>query len=148
MNNYEINSSTLAIIPFNNNISKVIEENEIIEIKKDTTQIIDNSCRYFGSSYIGRFEGTKSLLGINYKSPILIEETREIIFFPTTSPRLNECHWISLKHVEKLIKKENQTTILFKNGLELDLNISYGSLENQLLRATRLQSIVRDRKII
>lgn len=146
--NYEINQETLAIIPINSNQSKIIEEDSIITINKETTKIIDDSCRYFGSSYIGRHEGTKSLLGINYKSPIVIEESGEIIFFPTASPRVNDCYWISLKHVDRIKKSENATKIMFKNGKELELNISYGSLQNQLFRASRLQSVLRDRKFV
>ena len=110
-------------------------------------EIISNSCEYFGSSYEGRLIGTKNLIGAKYKAPIIIEEANEIIFFPTASPRVEDCHWISLKHVDKLEKNGLKTKILFKNGQELNLNVSYGSLENQLLRATRLQSIMRDRKI-
>ena len=62
-------------------------------------KIIENSCRYFGSSYNGRHIGTKNLTGINYKSPIIIEETKNIIFFPTTSPKQSDCSWISLKYI-------------------------------------------------
>lgn len=130
LNSYEINKETIAIVPINNNNSKVLEEENTININKNSSMIIDDSCRFFGSSYMGRHEGTKSLLGINYKSP-----------------RVEDCHWISLKHVDKLEKNGLKTKILFKNGQELNLNVSYGSLENQLLRATRLQSIMRDRKI-
>ena len=147
LNSYEINKETIAIIPISNNNSKVLEEENTININKYSSMIIDDSCRFFGSSYMGRHEGTKSLLGINYKSPIVVEESNEIIFFPTASPRVEDCHWISLKHVDKLEKNGLKTKILFKNGQELNLNVSYGSLENQLLRATRLQSIMRDRKI-
>lgn len=145
---YEINSSTLAIMPIDECSSKVIEkENEYI-VKKCTTAIIDDSCKFFGSSYHGRFEGTKSVLGINYKAPILVEESREIIFFPTISPRLKDCKWISLKNVEKYEKAGYFSKIIFKNGLEIELDISYPSLENQILRSTRLESIIRNRKII
>lgn len=145
--NYEINSATLAIMPINENTSRVIEgDNEYI-VNKATTSIIDDSCKFFGSSYQGRFEGTKSVLGVNYKAPILIEETREIIFFPTISPRLKECKWISLKNVDKYFKNGYNSKIIFKNGRELELDISYPSLENQILRSTRLESIIRNRKI-
>lgn len=44
------------------------------------SDIIDQSCRSFGSSYLGRHEGTKHLTGINYKAPIIIEETQSMIF--------------------------------------------------------------------
>ena len=96
---YEINSSTLAIISMNDSCCKVLEEEEEYIINKSAYDVIDNSCKYFGSSYKGRYEGTKSLLGMNYKLPIIIEESRNIIFFPTSSPKLNDCFWISLNNI-------------------------------------------------
>lgn len=145
--NYEINSSTLAIIPIAKEISKVIEEDDVITVNKSTTEIIDDSCKYFGSSYLGRHEGTKNLIGINYKSPIVIEESNEIIFFPTSSPRFDNCYWISLKKILKYKKEAGRTIVIFKNNLELPINISIGSLENQILRSTLLESVLRSRKI-
>ena len=145
--NYEITAMTLAIVPLTKSISRIIEEDGCYTVAKSTIEIIDNSCKFFGSSYIGRHEGTKSLTGINYKSPIIIEETREIIFFPTSSPRFDNCYWISLKHVDKYEKENGNSKILFKNGFSLSLDISYGSLQNQILRSTLLESILRNRKI-
>lgn len=143
MNNYEINSKTLAIIPMKNNISKVIEENNIFYINKNPISIIDHSCKYFGSSYEGRHIGTVNMIGKSYKTPILIEETHNIIFFPTLSSKSKECYWISLNNIEKYKVDNINSTVIFKNGYKLNLNISYGSLENQILRSTLLDSIVR-----
>jgi len=145
--NYEISLSTIAIIPLENKKSKIIEEEDIYIVEKSTTEIINDSCKFFGSSYEGRHEGTKYLTGINYKSPIIIEETNEMIFFPTSSPRYDNCYWIALRHIEKYEKDQSKCKILFKNGFLLLLDISYGSLQNQILRSTLLQSIIRDRKI-
>jgi len=146
MKTYEINKQTLAIIPIGEDLSTVIEENDILNITKPIQEIIEDSCVYFGSSYNGRLEGSKKMLGFNYKTPIVVEESNEIIFFPTTSPRNNDCHWISLNHIKEIKKTTKETKILFKSGQEINLNVSYNSLENQLFRATRLQAIVRDRK--
>ncbi len=150
LDSYEINKHTIAIIPIKSNVSKVIEDDNIYFINKTTTEIIDDSCRYFGSSYAGRFEGTKSLIGFNYKTPIIIEESTEIIFFPTSSPRIDDCYWISLKHISNYRKSENSSSgsiLILSNGQDLELKISYSSLENQILRATRLESMMRQRKI-
>lgn len=146
--NYEITSETLAIIPISKNVCKIMEQDRTIEIYKSTTEVIDYSCRYFGSSYKGRHEGTKSMTGISYKSPIIIEESREIIFFPTSSPRYDNCYWISLKNIERFYKLGKSSKIIFKNGTVLPLDISYGSLENQILRSTLLESVIRNRKVI
>lgn len=59
--NYEINSETLAIISLDNGTSKIIEKDYTVEISCNHLKIIDNSCKYFGSSYTGRFEGTKKI---------------------------------------------------------------------------------------
>lgn len=146
LENYEINSSTIAIIPINKNLSRIIEDENIYMIKKSTLEIIDESCKYFGSSYSGRHEGTKKLTGVNYKSPIIVEETRELIFLPTSSPRFDNCTWISLKKIEEFNKYQKTAKIIFKNGYELIVDISYGSLENQILRSTLLESVIRNRK--
>lgn len=146
LKSYEINSETLAIIPISTKVSKVIEENEEFLISKRTFEIIDNSCKFFGSSYKGRYEGTKYLTGLSYKAPIVVEETKDIIFFPTTSPRMDNCNWICLNKISKYQREGQNSKIIFKNGLELSLDMSYSSLENQIMRSTLLESIKRDRK--
>ena len=148
MVSYEINCNTLAIVPITEKKTKIIEKDNVFIIEMNSMDIIKKSCEFFGSSYLGRHEGTKYLTGINYKSPIIIEETSEIIFFPTSSPRCSNCSWISLKHVDKYKKDENNTMILFKNGISLSIKVSFGSFQNQILRSNLLRSIIRDRKIL
>lgn len=146
MDNYEINSLTLVILSIDEKKSKVIEIDNTYVVNKSVSEIIDHSCKYFGSSYNGRHEGTKNMIGIKYKTPILIEESKNIIFFPTCSTRLYECMWISLNNIKNYSKYKKNSKILFKNDYELILNISYGSLENQILRSTMLDSILRNHK--
>ncbi|MDD2625609.1 MAG: competence protein ComK [Bacilli bacterium] len=147
MQNYEINSDTLAIIPISNYKSKIIEKNSELEVDMTPMKIIDNSCRYFGSSYKGRFFGTRSLIGVSHKAPIIVEESRELIFFPTSSPRQYECAWISLKNINDYKRTPDASIIIFNTGYNLELDMSYGSLDNQILRAARLESVLRKRKV-
>jgi competence protein ComK len=84
---YEINESTQLIKPINNNKSIICEENTEDEINNSSNKIIKYNCSFYGSSYIGRCEGTKALTGIKTKFPIIIEESRNIIFFPNSSVR-------------------------------------------------------------
>ena len=81
---YEISSATLAIIPLDENTSKVYEEETEYTISKSSNSIIKDNCEFYGSSYEGRCIGTKALTGIKTKYPIIIEESRSIIFFPTS----------------------------------------------------------------
>jgi len=146
MSNYEISSETLAILPIDNFCSKVVEKDSTIIVDKTPMQIIEDSCSFFGSSYGGRAKGTKKLIGVSHKAPIIIEESREIIFFPTRSPRLYECCWVSLNNIHKYNRQESNSIVLFNTGYLLELDMSYGSLDNQILRATRLESVLRTRK--
>lgn len=100
---------------------------------------------FFGSSYDGRFEGTKTIMGISHKSPIIIEETRKIIFFPTTSPRINTCCWIALNNIKDYYKSDNNTVIIFNCGKKIKLHLSYPIIDNQVLRATRLEALLNKR---
>ncbi len=145
---YEINRDTLAIIPIDEKTSKVIEKGQEIIVERKAMDIIDDSCRYFGSSYTGRFEGTKKILGVNYKSPIIIEESRGIIFFPTSSPRFPNCSWVCLNNIEDYQKSEKGTSVYFINGQTINLNISHSSFENQMIRSLRLAKILKRRKMI
>lgn len=147
MDEYEINIDTQAIIPFGLDKSKVIEGDRTFIVNLPPIKIIDKSCKFFGSSYQGRFTGTKNLIGVSHKAPIIIEESREIIFFPTNSPRQDNCAWISLRHLETYQKNTNKCSSLkFQGGHLINLDISYGILDNQVLRATRLESVLRLRK--
>ena len=146
MKNYEININTLALIPLNDETTKIIEEEEEFIIKKSSLKIIDDKCKFFGSSYNGRFEGTKNILGVSHKAPIIIEESRELIFFPTKSPRLVNCEWISLFNIKSYKKIGQNVLINFYCEKSITLNISYGIFDNQVLRATRLITLLNLRK--
>lgn len=142
---YEVNKETLALIAVDNK-TKVVEEDKEFIVDKTPTQIMEDSCEYFGSSFEGRKQGTKKLIGITHKSPIIIEESNEIIFFPTSSPRLKECSWISLNNLKNYHKKEDKTNILFDNNQEILMDTSFNIIDNQILRSTLLESVLRKRK--
>lgn len=148
MKDYDINMGTLAIIPIDEESTKIIEIDDEFVVKENSMKIIDRSCRYFGSSYNGRLAGTKHMIGVNYKAPIVIEDSKSIIFFPISSPRLHECLWISFKNIESYEKvvDENKTLVKFNSGYTLVLPISHFSFSNQLLRSSRLENVLNLRK--
>ena len=119
MNEYEINTQTLAIIPINKNKSKIIEKNKEFTIN--------------------------SLTGITYKSPIIIEESRKMIFFPTSSPRSSSCIWLSFNNIDDYYSEGNDSIIKFCCGKVIKLHVSFTIIDNQVLRSTRLESILGKR---
>ena len=125
---YEITFDTQVILPMDSKSSKIIENNESYVVNVTPMQILEHSCEYFGSSFDGRREGTKKLLGITHKSPIIVEESRKIIFFPTTAPDTNDCIWINLEKISRYYKSSQKKSIIeFKNGDIIEFDVSIGS---------------------
>ena len=144
---YEISKGTLAILPNEKNSSVVYEDDDRYIIKQTPYQIMEESCKYFGSTYEGRKDGAREMLGAEYKVPIVIEDSSNLIVFPTTSTLSEDCVWISLKRVEKIEKIDaNNTKIIFDNKTEIIVDSSYRTIENQLSRASRLDLILRNHK--
>ncbi len=146
MEEYEINTQTLALIALKNK-TEIFEENDHFYVNKTANEIMEKSCSYFGSSLAGRQKGTEHLIGVSYKAPVIVEESKNIIFFPTISPRKEDCSWISLQKINKYYRVGDKLMVEFKNGSSIVLEISYGILDNQVLRATRLEAVLRSRKI-
>ena len=143
---YEITEDTCALIAINDSCTKIVGlDNEII-LNTSTLKILDYSCKYYGSSYNGRKEGSISILKNIYKIPIIVEESRNIIFFPISSPRYHNSTWISVRNIKSCRKIEKNTEITFKNGKKMIFKISYSSLQNQILRASYLEMIFLSRK--
>jgi competence protein ComK len=144
---YEVNKGTLAVLPNDEDSSLVYEDENRYLIHEKAYKIMDDSCKYFGSTYEGRKNGSKEILGAEYKVPIIVEDSNNLIVFPTTSPFSDDCVWISLKRVKNIFKIDSfNTKILFDNNVEIIVPCSFRSVENQLSRASRLDLILRNRK--
>lgn len=143
-NSYEINEGTLALISKDKFNTKILEDKSTYLIENNSLDILDSSCKYFGSSYEGRKEGSKSIMGCGYKIPIVVEDTMNLVFFPTTSPEDDNCIWIAVNQIKDYQQeKYNMTKIIFKNNEELVVPFSFRSIENQIFRATRLSYILK-----
>ena len=146
MDSYEINRETCAIISVDEKNARVLEEKIEYFVNQNTYEIMDNSCQYYGSSCEGRIKGTKMILGRNYKVPIVVEETNEIIFFPTEAAGNANCVWLALNNIRSYERNNGFTKVTFNSGKELIVKMSISSFETQILRANRLGSIIRKRK--
>lgn len=141
MNKYIINESTLVLFSLGNR-TQVYENYTNYIIDQSIMSIIDNSCKYYGSSFKGRCDATDYLIGIRYKCPIIISEKKCLIFFPTSSPRFDECVWINYKAIKKYyLNEQNELIIILNNDKKLILNISSNIMTNQILKSSRLESI-------
>lgn len=108
--------------------------------------IVKKSCAYFGCDYESRKKGTTQLIGYNRKTPIAIEPTNHIYFFPTTSPDRLDCIWISHDHVETYRRiAPQQTLVTFVNKKTFLLPVSCSTFEGQLLRTSLLKTKLMQR---
>ncbi len=148
MEKYEINNETLAVIGVDSDTTKVVEKENVYYIKDSAYEIMEHSCQYFGSSYTGRVDGSKKMIGFSYKLPIIVEESSSLIFFPISSPDLPKCTWVSLNWYDHVEVDEYNTYICLKNGEKILTPVSKNSIENQVLRASRLLYVLNDRRMI
>ncbi|ANZ95655.1 MULTISPECIES: competence protein ComK [Brochothrix] len=144
LNDYEINASTMLIKPLI--ISKydchsiVLDSEGSQEIALNPVKLISDGCKFFGSSLEGRKTATKHLIGFTHKAPIMIDSLSYIFTFPTTSPkRKNDCIWVFPQHLSRYHKApHSRTHLIFHNGFEITLDISFDSFSNQLARTSLL----------
>lgn len=146
INEYYINEDTLILVPSAKNTTKIYDKEGIYNIKENIMDVVEKSCNYYGSSFIGRCTGSKSILNMNYKLPIIVDSVKEVILIPTSSPSNNNCYWLCLNNIEDYYKKGNKIVIEFTNKITYELENSYYIVENQILRGTLLLTKLRKRK--
>ncbi|WP_217585967.1 competence protein ComK [Lentibacillus saliphilus] len=147
---HEITPLTMAIIanhdPHGNIHTCVLEEQEEYVVSDAPSKIIDYACRFFGASLRGRQDGTRDICGITHKAPISIDPLSGMYFFPTASPASPQCSWIAHSHVDEIGKVENNCTeIMFKNGKKVVVDVSFGSMLNQLQRTAQFRYLLDHR---
>lgn len=146
LKDYMIKHSTMAVLPAihgQETYSKVLEEKGEYFIALPSKTIVTRSCKYYGSSYEGRREGTKELTGVTHKAPIVIEPINKMYFFPTASPSQPHCAWLSYEHITNHFSSgKANTTIVFSNGKSIELEVSKASFESQLRITAQLQTLI------
>ena len=115
---YRVNDKTLAVLPCGDKKSRILENNR--------------SSKFIKS---------------RYKTPIIIEETSRLVFFPINSPTKKNALWVSYNNISEYFPCKNQrhTIIKFKNGYKMEVDVSFYSFNQQFLKASRLSAVLNDR---
>lgn len=147
---YEISPLTMAVVSEvdknGRRMTRVLEEKNEFLTDVKPLEIIQQSCKFFGSSLKGRQEGTAAVSGITYKAPISIDPSIGLYFFPTHSPANLKCSWISHTHIDSIHQTDNKKTeIIFKNKKSIFLDTSYGSMLNQVQRTAQFRYLMETR---
>lgn len=142
---YLIKENTYALIPIGTKTKAIEEENSII-VNETPVEVVSKNCILNGSTLEGRQRGSSYLIGTTYKPPIIISDYENVILVPTHSIRNKDCIWINLNKILNYYPTDNNKIILeFKNYKKIILNISFSKFDKQVLRATRLESVLRGR---
>ncbi|MEN1938548.1 competence protein ComK [Paenibacillus sp. 102] len=149
--NYVVNKKTMALLPIilseKRIVTRVVEVEDSFFMYQKPLDIVEQSCRKHGSSFLGRKDGTKELTRITHKAPIAISPTDQLYFFPTYSYSRKECAWLSHFHIANNKELADGNLIIrFINGLAVKLEISKSSFENQQNRTAKLRTEYEDRK--
>lgn len=147
---YEITPQTIAVLAVKGESGKtkslVLEESAEYGVLHAPSRVIDNACKYFGSSLKGRQEGTKEVSGLTHKAPISIDPSSGMYFFPTASPMNSNCSWIAHTHIRKIKEAANQCTeLIFNNGMKIVVDVSIGSMMNQIQRTAQFRYVLDNR---
>src|SRR5699024_2614561 len=140
MYTYEMNPFTMEVLSMEKSSGTfstvVLEEKEEYTVFQTQTKMIECECRFYDSSLCIRMDGTKDVCNITYKSPIVIEPGSGMYFFPTESPQNKSCSWLAHSYIADInpINDGSKTVIKFTNGKIVTIDISYGSMQNQLNR--------------
>lgn len=142
MDEYEITSSTLMLESFDDNKTKVYEFNGDFIVNQNVLEIVENSCNFYGCTFEGRVEASKKILNTNIKLPIVVEDVKKILFFPTKASYRLGCKWLSYNNIdkiEKIGKSSNATRIYFCNGLVTEIKVSYEIIYRQIYNCMLLE---------
>src|SRR5699024_5838908 len=148
---YEMNPFTMAVLSKEKSngtfVTVVLEENEEYTVFQTLKKMIDFACKFYGSSLRVRLDGTKDVCNITYKAQILIEPRFCMYFYPTESPQSKCCSWLAHSYIADInpINDGSKTVIKFTNGKIVTIDISYGSMQNQLNRTAQFRYRLNER---
>ncbi|SFD87382.1 competence protein ComK [Lentibacillus persicus] len=143
LNNYVINEDTMALLPAAHidYDTIAIETNQELCIRKTPHQLIRDACLNDCSTYEGRREAVMHHFGFKRKVPVPISPAQNCFVFPTHAPADFVCSWIFYSHVQNVLpasgstkNTHGQSIIVFKNGRQLQVDVSLYVLEKQLAR--------------
>ena len=141
MQKYYINSTTLWLE--NTPDSIFIQEINItrkLDLNLKLEKLIDDSCLYYGCSYIGRKKGSEELIGKHYKIPIVVKDSGCLIIFPMFSRRNNKNIWFVFNNIKNYNQiNKNEILIEFTGGLKKKFYLSYYIFYQQILTSSILK---------
>jgi competence protein ComK len=149
---YIVHQNTMLLMPrfsqYNEPLVDVYETSRWITVPGRSTEIIKESCRYFGSSLAGRQEGTKAVTNYDRLLPVAVAPNWDLYLFPIGSPKNATCIWMMYRHIEGVRSEApNHCTVKLSNRETVTIEVSLDRVSTQLFRTGHFKSKLSQRLI-
>ncbi|MEK3990764.1 MULTISPECIES: competence protein ComK [Robertmurraya] len=136
IDSYILTSETLYMKPeidSNDHVRTMVQEGkESFLVSKSPKRILEETMKYYGFTLEGAINGAKAVLGNYHMVPIVISAPLNMYWFPTQSPASDHCIWMSLVHIEDIVKFDYLNSIVyFKVGNSIIINKKASRLINK-----------------
>ena len=138
---YIIDEDTYFLIKKEKRV-EVVTKNQNYEFMVTFDNFINESCKYYGSSYEGRKKGSRYLLSLTSKLPIILNEKKNLVLFPISSDRSKNNIWFLYNNILSYKRVKNYVEVTFKNKEKMIFLISYYIFRNQMLKCSQLLTIL------
>lgn len=137
---YEIHRGTMALMhyPHERYQTKVLESGRIIYTPITHQNLLKSACYDGGASLEGRRKAVVEVFKYRQRTPFIVSEQERMIVFPTHSPEHYHNVWLFYHHIKDLIETSDGCTVIFNDLTKLHLDVSYYTMNNQLLRSSRI----------
>ncbi len=144
LEDYLVNPRTMMLLPARQIGYETIvaEQGRQFLIKKTALELMEQACSKYGATFDGRRKSVTEQTGFKRRVPIPVSNYFGIYAFPTHAIKDFDCMWIFANHVHHVEPvpgrkqgAKEKSVVVFRNGLEYELEVSLHTVETQLDRA-------------
>ncbi len=149
MDSYILNEDVLCFTQDDEKTNRVliIEKNKKVSVGMSCLKFLKRCCKIYGHSYDIQRQFIIDNFNYYIKTPIIVSEYDNLIFFPTTSPNSKNCIWISYNNVDRYVEENDYTRIYFKGGKILKISASFTTIDNQITKCIKIEKFINSLKL-
>ncbi len=149
MDTYIINDDVLCFTLDDDNPKNilVIEKKRRVSVHMTCLKFLRRCCKIYGHSYDIQRQFVIDNFNYYIKTPIIVSEYDNLIFFPTTSPNSKNCIWIAYSNVDRYVKENDYTKIYFKGGKILNISASFTTIDSQITKCIKIEKFINNIKL-
>ncbi|MGE7090226.1 competence protein ComK [Lysinibacillus sp. NPDC048646] len=143
VNGYLMSFNTYLLQPIQHDskiFTRVIDKHNELIVTRKPMHVLRKSCLSLGTTYEAAKYSAKRFFGNQHKLPIVVayDYGFPCIFLPTYSPNSIHNTWIGLHAISNIIPNEIGCIVTLKNGMHIELTITYASISKQFVNASML----------